>query len=211
MVTEEDAGAEEATGVVGSIHGAVKQRMNHPVIGTFILSYLVLNWAKLIPIVFLYKSTDLKADIPDIANGIKVDSLWCPVIIAALYGLLFPFAEGLLHWVKSLSRTWFQPKIEANEQYIKDQIQKRKDAQALVKELENNRKILDETQQRLGEYTDLQRKFNTVHNFCRSIQIETESILNNVPSHIQEKTTLGNLRVIVDKFNDFLQQNSPKE
>ncbi|KAA5536223.1 hypothetical protein F0919_00730 [Taibaiella lutea] len=92
-----------------------KNRLNNPIFGSFIISWLIINWR--IPIgLFGYRLSDLKLDGYNsyadliLRNASTWNYFWHPLIFAVLYTFLFPVFRMLiiafLSYIKKKSNNW---------------------------------------------------------------------------------------------------------
>lgn len=93
----------------------LKERINNPLISSFIISWIFINWKITIGLIF-YKNTDFINDgyfsYFDLItrNSELWRALWLPLIIATGYTFIFPFLRNVIlafqSWIKSWGSVW---------------------------------------------------------------------------------------------------------
>lgn len=89
----------------------IGERISNPFIGSFIISWLVINW-KVVIVLLFYSFKDLQADkYVSFQQMIQVNintcaGIWYPLIGAIIYTFVFPVIRNLIYAYNGYSRTW---------------------------------------------------------------------------------------------------------
>ncbi|WDF54160.1 hypothetical protein [Mucilaginibacter sp. KACC 22063] len=100
---------------VSDLFKELKDRLASPFFGSFIISWLAINWRIVIVLIF-YKQSDLKLDhYHSYLEFIKFNSgiwrtLWEPILFALAYTFIYPFFKNFIlaatAWFKQWGGTW---------------------------------------------------------------------------------------------------------
>ena len=163
----------------------VLNRVNDSLIGTFITSFLIVNWK-----IFFYATEDASADhkVEQIINTVKTCGgygIWMPLVITSLYIGVYPF---LRTWVKKiivwhlLREKGVMSAIEFEEK--KNELQEKIDGlQAqLKKQQENNKTIANKNQQMNKVSTNLIAEMTGLFTHFGNVYSKDDGFKNNFNS-----------------------------
>lgn len=93
---------------VGAAYDVFKERLRCPIVGTYLLSYLVINWDMIIRIVCEFDRNNLDKSISEIQAQMVGSHYVYPILAAAVYILAIPYLQYLLF----LYKQWITKKQE---------------------------------------------------------------------------------------------------